>query len=163
MEIRRATAGDAALVTRLNREVQQLHAGALPHLFKPPSDEAFPPGAFAELIADDDAFVLIGEVGGEAVGYLYGQVAHRPANAMRHTLDVGYVHHLSVDRAHQGHGYGERLLGEAVALFRAKGIPRVELDVWAFNTNAQRFFTRQGFAVFNQRMCLEFAGEGSPS
>lgn len=63
MEIRRATARDAGIVARLNREVQQLHAAALPRLFKPPSEEIFAPAAFAELVADPDTVVFIGEAG----------------------------------------------------------------------------------------------------
>jgi hypothetical protein len=82
MEIRRATARDAGIVARLNREVQQLHADALPRLFKPPSEGIFAPVAFAELVADPDTVVFIGEAGGEPVGYLYAQVARRPATPL---------------------------------------------------------------------------------
>ena len=41
------------------------------------------------------------------------------------------------------------------ALGNTKGIRRVELDVWAFNAGARRFFAGQGFGVFNERMALE--------
>jgi ribosomal protein S18 acetylase RimI-like enzyme len=155
MEIRRATAGDAGIVSRLNREVQQLHADALPHLFKPPSDAAFPPDAFAALVADEDTRILIGWADDTPVGYVYAQFMRRPENAMRHALDLCYVHHLSVDRAYQKRGYGEQLLGAVIALARARGIARIELDVWAFNDNARGFFASQGFAVYNERMYLE--------
>ena len=161
MEIRRATAADAATVARLNRTVQRLHAGALPHLFKEPGEAAFSAQEFAALVADEDAFVLIGCVAAEPVGYLYGQLVRRPANALRHALASGYIHHLAVEEAWRGRGCGAALVREAVARFRSEGIARIELDVWAFNAAAQRFFARQGFAVFNQRMCLETAPVGA--
>jgi ribosomal protein S18 acetylase RimI-like enzyme len=66
------------------------------------------------------------------------------------------VHHLAVRREHRERGYGERLIREAVALAEAEGIRRLELSVWAFNTAARGFFARQGFAIFNERMCLEW-------
>ena len=159
MEIRRATARDAGIVARLNREVQQLHADALPRLFKPPSGEIFAPAAFADLVADPETVVFIGEAGGEPVGYLYAQVARRPDTPFTHASDVVVVHHLAVRREHRGRGYGERLIREAVALAESEGIRRLELSVWAFNTDARGFFARQGFTVFNERMCLE-QGEG---
>jgi ribosomal protein S18 acetylase RimI-like enzyme len=163
MEIRRATASDAGIVSQLNREVQQLHADALPHLFKPPAGEAFSPAAFAELVADEEARVLIGCVEGVPVGYIYAQFVRRPENAFRHALDICYVQHLSVDRAYHKRGYGEQLLGAVIALARARGIMRIELDVWAFNTNARGFFASQGFAVFNERMSLEMGVGGATS
>ncbi len=159
MEIRRATARDAGIVARLNREVQQLHADALPRLFKPPSEEIFAPAAFAELVADLDTVVFIGEAGGEPVGYLYAQVARRPDTPFTYAADVVFVHHLAVRREHRGRGYGERLIREAVALAESEGIRRIELSVWAFNTDTRGFFARQGFTVFNERVCLE-RGEG---
>lgn len=163
MEIRRATASDAGIVSQLNREVQQLHANALPHLFKPPVGEAFSPAAFAELVADEETRVLIGCVEGVPVGYIYAQFVRRPENAFRYALELCYVHHLSVDRAYHKQGYGEQLLGAVVALARARGIGRVELDVWAFNNNARGFFASQGFAVFNERMSLDLGADGAAS
>lgn len=159
MEVRRATASDAGIVARLNREVQQLHADTMPRRFKTPSGAIFAPAAFAELVADPDTAIFIGEVGGEPVGYLYAQVARRPDTSFTHASDVVFVHHLAVGREHRKRGYGERLIREALALAEAEGIRRIELSVYSFNENARRFFAGQGFAVFSERMCRE-RGEG---
>ena len=87
------------------------------------------------------------------------QVVHRPEHPFRHALDLVYVDQIAVDPAHRRRGYGARLLREAVALAQAAGIRRVELDVWAFNAGARRFFAGQGFGVFNERMELETGRE----
>jgi ribosomal protein S18 acetylase RimI-like enzyme len=155
MEIRRATVSEAGIVAQLNREVQQLHAGALPHLFKPPSGDAFSPDAFARLVADDETHILIGWLGDTPVGYVYAEFARRPENAFRHALDLCYVQQISVDRPYHKRGYGEQLIKAVVELARARGVARIELDVWAFNQNARGFFARQGFAVYNERMYLD--------
>jgi ribosomal protein S18 acetylase RimI-like enzyme len=155
MEIRRATASEAGIVSQLNREVQQLHAEALPHLFKPPAGEAFPPDAFADLVANEDNQILIGWVGATPVGYVYAEFVRRPENAFRHALDLCYIQQLSVDRPYHKRGYGEQLIGAVVEFARARGVARIELDVWAFNHNARGFFARQGFAVYNERMYLD--------
>jgi ribosomal protein S18 acetylase RimI-like enzyme len=49
------------------------------------------------------------------------------------------------------------LLEALLARFRAEGVSRVELSVWAFNAGARRFYERQGFATFNERMRLDHA------
>ena len=41
---------------------------------------------------------------------------------------------------------------------RSKDINRVELDVWAFNSEARRFYAKHGFEVFNERMQLTING-----
>jgi GNAT superfamily N-acetyltransferase len=154
MEIRRATASEAGIVAQLNREVQQLHAEALPHLFKPPSGDVFPPDAFARLVANEDSQILIGWLGDTPVGYAYAEFVRRSENAFRYALDLYYIQQIAVDRAYHKRGYGEQLIGAVVELARARGVGRIELDVWAFNHHARGFFARQGFAVFNERMYL---------
>jgi ribosomal protein S18 acetylase RimI-like enzyme len=155
MEIRRATASDAGIVSQLNQEVQRLHADALPHLFKPPSDDAFPPATFAELVADENNHILLGSVDGTPVGYIYAQFVWRPENTFRYALGIAHVDQISVDRAYQKRGYGEQLLQAVIDLARAQGIDRITLDVWTFNTNARGFYGRQGFAVYTERMFLD--------
>ena len=158
MDVRRATASEAATVAWLNRHVQQLHADAAPRLFKQPG-EGIDAEVFAEIIARPDTHVLIGYADGEPVGYVVAQVVHRPEHPFRHALDLVYVDQIAVAPAHRRRGYGARLLREAVALAEAAGISRVELDVWAFNAGARRFFVGQGFGVFNERMALETGRE----
>ena len=52
MDIRLATLKDAEIIAALNAEVQQIHTDALPHLFKPPSEETFPASLVRQLLAD---------------------------------------------------------------------------------------------------------------
>ncbi len=154
MRVRPATAGDAQAIAVLNAEVQELHARTLPQLFKPPDPASFS-AAIAELLAGPQNRVFIADEDGEAVGYLYAQVVRRPESALRHALDLVYIHHIAVRRTHRGQGCGEALVQRALALAREEGIARVELDVWSFNEGARAFFRRQGFTVFNERMCIE--------
>ncbi len=154
LEVRWATVGDAEVVSRLNRHVQQLHAEALPWLFKAPG-EGIDPRVFAELIARPDTHVFIGYADGEPAGYVAVQILSRPEQPLRYGMDVVVVDQIAVAPEHRGKGYGAQLLREAVALAEARGIRRVELDVWTFNENARRFFAGQGFRVFNERMALD--------
>ena len=58
MDIRLATPQDAESIAALNAAVQQVHADALPHLFKPPSAETFPAALVRHLLADPNTYGL---------------------------------------------------------------------------------------------------------
>ena len=154
LDVRRATAGDAEVVSRLNRHVQQLHAESLPWLFKPPGD-GIDPRVFAEQIARTDTHVFIGYAAGEPAGYVAAQMVHRPEHPFCHAVDFVLVDQLAVAPERRRMGLGARLLREVVALAEEQGIRRVELSVYAFNREARSFFASQGFRPFGERMTLE--------
>ena len=150
--IRRARDDDVALLLELNREVQALHAAAAPWLFKPVVTDR---GPFAAMVADPEAHTYIAEVGGDPAGYCYVKVLRRTETPFTYASTVVYIDQIAVLRAHRRHGVGAALIGRAKALAAELDADRVALDVWSFNTTAQRFFTGQGFAVFNERMSLD--------
>jgi ribosomal protein S18 acetylase RimI-like enzyme len=153
--IREATAADAACISRLNIDVQKLHADALPHLFKQPSATTFPPAAVVELMAEPHNIFFLAEVDGAAVGYVWVEIRRRPEDAAQFARNSVLIHHISVTPAHQGHGHGDRLMVAVKALAKAGDITTVVLDTWSFNTEAHRFFERQGCSIFNYRLWTE--------
>jgi ribosomal protein S18 acetylase RimI-like enzyme len=58
--------------------------------------------------------------------------------------DGGYIHNLAAFPGFTGSGYGLRLLKHAEALVRTTS-DRLYLFVSGFNTNARRFYEREGF------------------
>ncbi len=155
MQVRLATIDDAGAISQLNADVQRLHADALPRHFKPPSDDTFPVSAVIELLNDPDNYFFIGQLDGEAIGYIYAQVRYVPETTFRYALTQIYIHHISIQPRHQHRGYGEQLMQAVKDLAQDKGITTIALDVWSFNTAARAFFARQGFTVFNEWMWTE--------
>jgi ribosomal protein S18 acetylase RimI-like enzyme len=152
MEIHRATDADAEAISALNRDIQALHAAALPHLFKPPAPDSFPPDKVRSLLQYPQVRMWIGSVGGDPAGYVYAEIVRQGESALRLALDYVYVHHLAVVPARQRHGYGTRLLRTVTDHARSEGVSALHLDVWAFNAQAQGFFAKHGFLPFNMRM-----------
>jgi ribosomal protein S18 acetylase RimI-like enzyme len=150
--IRPAGAADYDAVARLNAEVQQLHADALPHLFKPASATAFPRSVYDGILAHEDASLLLAVAGGAPVGYAYAEVLARAETWFRCAHRVVYLHHLCVAHRQRRRGYGARLVQAVVDLARARGVAAVELDAWWVNADARAFFARVGFAPLNLRM-----------
>jgi ribosomal protein S18 acetylase RimI-like enzyme len=153
MKIRQAGMEDAETVAGLICDVQQLHAQALPHLFKPADDPApFVADCRERILADPDSRVFIAEDRGKAVGYVVARVLHQPETAYTYARSVVHVDQISVRPGYQGGGYGRALIAAVVELARAEGAERVTLNSWDFNTQAHEFFYRMGFKVTNYRM-----------
>jgi ribosomal protein S18 acetylase RimI-like enzyme len=153
VQVRPATTNDLETLVALNAFVQRRHAEELPDLFKLPADSPEVIHPFRTILEATESLVLLAEAE-EPIGYLYAQFQIRPASWARLELHVFYIHHLVVAPKHRHHGAGTALLSEALKVARARGIKRVELDVWSFNSEAKRFWSKHGFNVFNEKMQL---------
>jgi ribosomal protein S18 acetylase RimI-like enzyme len=152
MNIRFAERTDCPTLASLNQTVQHIHAEAVPQLFKSSPDRVQVIDFFVDLLDDPENRIMLLEDDGQAVGYLYFQILRRPENAFMFAYDVIYIHHIAVERSKQGRGYGTQLINAAVEFARNKRVPQIALDTWSFNSDAQEFFMRKGFKIFNIRM-----------
>lgn len=152
VQVRRAVAADAPALISLNADVQQLHADALPHLFKQPTPDTWPTARIVELLSQPGRWILLAERDGEPIGYLYAEERTVEQDAARHAQRILYIHHLAVRPSAQGQAAGRLLIAEAKAMAQAWGAERILLDTWAFNAKARHFFESQGFETFNYRM-----------
>jgi ribosomal protein S18 acetylase RimI-like enzyme len=152
MIVRRADAADAETVSRLNADVQAVHAEALPWRFKPPGPDTFPPSAAAALLANAGNLVFIAEIDGVAAGYAYAEIVRREETAFHHAHQMVYLHHISVRPEMRRHGVGAALIGAVRRAAGEAGIDTVALDVWTFNEAARAFFRRHGFVAYNERL-----------
>ena len=159
MDIRLATPHDAETIAALNATVQQVHAEALPHLFKPPAPETFPASLVRQLLADPDTSIFIGSVNGAPAGYIYAQILRREETALRYAWDRLFIHHLSIRPEYQRHGMGHALIQVVIRVAKEQGISTIALDVWSVNTQARAFFAAQGFTVYNENMWLQLSGQ----
>jgi ribosomal protein S18 acetylase RimI-like enzyme len=155
MTIRLAIIADYHGVALLNFEIQQMHAEALPHLFKPATDQNFTSAVFEAMLAQPDCSLYVAEADGNAVGYIYLQVIERAESWARYAQRALYIHQLCVARSHRRQGHGKRLLEQAAAVASQHGIARIELDTWWFNVDARTFFKVYGFEEFNLRSALD--------
>jgi ribosomal protein S18 acetylase RimI-like enzyme len=150
--IRQATTADAEIISALNADVQALHWSALPWRFKPPGPATFPPVAAAGLLAQPNHLVFIAEIDSRPVGYAYAELTRRPESSSRYAVDMVYIHHISVQPAHRKRGVGRALMDAVRSAASERGIDLLTLDVWTFNEDARRFFRRQGFTAYNERL-----------
>lgn len=152
MEIRKANPEDIPTLSRLNVAVQQLHAEGQPDFFKMPEDENFAIPFFEMIMANENTYIFILEDEGEALGYIVMRVIRREENPFMYARNQLFIDQITVEPDHQGKGCGVALIEKSMALAEELGLNQVVLDTWHFNTDAHRFFEKQGFETFELMM-----------
>lgn len=147
-EVRPATAADAALLVRLNRSVQVVHAAKHPEEFRQTVDPGEAMRFFAGVLAQPVNIVGIAELDGEIAGYIWCELQRRSPTPFTVARSRLYVHHVSVDAWCRRKGVGAALLAYASERAAGEGVTEIALDTWSRNTAAQAFFAAQGFETF---------------
>jgi ribosomal protein S18 acetylase RimI-like enzyme len=150
--IRRATNADAEIISVLNRDVQAIHAAALPRRFKPPGPDTFPPSEVKALLAKPENVLFLAHCGSDPAGYAYVEIMRRAETSLVHAYETIYLHHMSVAEAFRNQGVGRSLLDAVRKIGAELGITALALDVWSFNEGARSFFRRYGLTAYNERM-----------
>lgn len=151
MNIRRAVPADRSLLSSLCMDVQRLHAGHHPDIFKMPQNDDFAGAFFDEMLVDPLVTVFIAEEGGRALGYILCKLIERPENPFTFAMRYLLIDQISVRPEAQGKGVGAALMEQAAAQASEWNVFRVQLDSWRFNTGAHAFFEKMGFEKFNHR------------
>lgn len=158
--IRRATGADVPALGRLGASLMRLHHAFDTRRFMAAgadADEGY--AQFLEMqMASGETCVLVaersvGDQAAEVVGYVYAAVEPLSWKELRD--EAGFIHDLLVSDVGRGAGIGARLLDEAVAWLRARGMPRVLLWTAAPNALARHLFESRGFRATMVEMTLE--------
>jgi diamine N-acetyltransferase len=159
--VRLATLDDAGVIGRQTSGIQQLHNEALPMIFKPPSEDLFPPEKLAALIHNPGSIVAVAETCGKVVGHVYGEVVTRAEDEFARADSYLYIYQIGVDDDARRQGVGTALIAFARDWARSLGLTALRLDHWAFNARARDFFEACGFSAMAVRMRQEVRDDQS--
>lgn len=101
---------------------------------------------FAE--RSDDTYILVALLNDKPVGYALGSIFTQEEAADNGTGRMGLFDQLYLDDAARGLGLGKRLMDEVMAWFKRKGISRVKLHAYAWNTAARSIYEAYGFKEY---------------
>jgi len=167
IEVRPAESPDFPAVASLVQEMHALHALALPYVFQPPTATVATAADLERLASRRGHLLLVAVRAGVAAGYAHAEVQVEPESLYKRASTVLHVHALGVTEAQRGCGVGHALLEAVRGAAAARGIERVSLEVYAFNTAARAFYARQGFVTLRERFVAATerptsAGERAP-
>ena len=145
--VRYAARADLARVNELRAMVSALHAAGRPDIFRA--------GFCAELAAragqaldapNEDIMVVC--AGQQVCGVAVVQYIIRPESAYQCARRIYQIEEFGVDAAYRRRGAATALIEFCRREAAQKGFPGIELDVWAFNEDAQRFYEAMGFRTY---------------
>ena len=152
ISIRPATQADAGAISLISREIQALHAAALPRHFRPDSDETFAPEELRELLKQPDNLILIAEADSGAADYAYAEFVHCIQSTLTHYHRQLCLHHIGITAVQRRKGIGTALIAALRAAGKERGVDMLAVEVWRFNEDARAFYRRHGFEIVNETM-----------
>lgn len=153
VDIRPATMQDYPTLEVISRESQELHAQGNPHIFQQGT-----PGITKEyvrgLLENEQTMAFVAEEDGQVLGYAFVRLRTMAFLDSVRPHVVAEITDIAVTSQARGKGTGSRLF-EAVRLWaRRQRAERLELIVWEFNQNAQKFYERLGMHTLSRTMSL---------
>ena len=143
--IRPARTADLPVLGQLGAQLMRVHHDFDTRRFLSPGTD--PDRGYAAFlgtqIEDEDCRVLVAELEGTVIGYVYAAIEPLSWKELRD--EAGFIHDIVVDPAHRGGGAGSQLLDVAIEWLRSRGMPRVMLWTAEQNVGGQRLFARSGF------------------
>ena len=149
--VRFAEERDIPRINELRRQVSELHAQNRPDIFKPGFCQELQDRAYT-LLREEESDILIAERDGVICGMAAIEYLNKPESPYCHPRRIYYVTEFDVDEAYRRQGVGRELMAFMEADARAKGFSGIELDMWAFNKNAQAFYEALGFRTYRLYM-----------
>src|SRR5262249_41558787 len=109
---RQARAGDVTAILRLFRELDQLHAEALPAYFQVPEPSQLTPEELAQVSNDSQQYLLLAIDQDAVVGVVFARLEEEPAAAtsILRPRHLCWVRKLIITHSYRGRGIGRQLM-----------------------------------------------------
>lgn len=152
MKIVNACVTEIPDIVRLNSFVQRIHHDKFPDVFKPVNDDIATNKFFEYILKKENNVLLVAYDADRPVGYAWVELESKPEFPLKYGREQAYIHQIAVHEDFRKQHVGTSLFNEIKKLAKNKGIDHFELDSWAFNTDAHKFFERLGFETYNVKM-----------
>lgn len=151
--IRKAEAKDAPRVLELLKEIVKLHHEGRPDIFSGARPKYDIPALLEKFRKEDERIFVSVDENDRVNGYVMCLLEEKddPFFTQRPYRTL-YVDDLCVDKSARGSGVGRALMHRATEEARALGCYNLDLNVWACNEDAIRFYEKIGMQKQRQYM-----------
>ncbi len=153
-KIRPAEPADHAALGRYGASLMRQHHAADPRRFilteRPESGYG---GFLASQLLNPNCLVLVAELAGEVVGYVFATIEPTSWRDLRGPC--GFVHDVYVDERARRQGTGRELLAAAIDWIHSRGQSQIVLWSKPGNASAHRLFAGMGFRQTMIEMTLD--------
>lgn len=139
-EIRDMESKDYPEIDRLMKELHELHVKGRPDLYTE-LEHPYSREEFEKIVSDPEIIAILAEEKSVVIGLCIGTLRKKSGMVEMKTM---YIEDLIVDRNFRGKGIASQLYEEMEERGRNTGAKRLDLMVWEFNSDAKRFYEKQG-------------------
>ena len=140
MEIRDMESKDYPEIDRLMKELHELHVKGRPDLYTE-LEHPYSREEFEKIVSDPEIIAILAEEKSVVIGLCIGTLRKKSGMVEMKTM---YIEDLIVDRNFREKGIASQLYEEMEERGRNTGAKRLDLMVWEFNSDAKRFYEKQG-------------------
>ncbi len=140
MEIRDMESKDYPEIDRLMKELHELHVKGRPDLYTE-LEHPYSREEFEKIVSNPEIIAILAEEKSVVIGLCIGTLRKKSGMVEMKTM---YIEDLIVDRNFRGKGIASQLYEEMEERGRNTGAKRLDLMVWEFNSDAKRFYEKQG-------------------
>lgn len=152
-KIRRAIKKDIPGITRLLTQVLNIHHDGRPDLFVSDSQKYSASELEKMIESDEDPIFVASDSDGEVAGYAFCQSKRTENIRSMNDIRTLYIDDLCVDEKRRGKHIGSAILDFVTEYARKSGYYNITLNVWAFNTDAIRFYEKE--KMCEQKITME--------
>ena len=159
--IRRAVLEDIPDIQALYVQEEAAHRRLYPDYFHE-QPTLLPEEILREELQDDDCLYLVATAGRQVVGFIFAKRERFSEQPHFRKVEYALIEDCVVLEAHRRQGIATELVEGVRRWAEARGLKRVQLQVWAGNEAASRLYRKLGFAELIIRMESATDQEGAP-
>ncbi len=149
ISVRYAERGELPEINRLRAQVNDVHVSGRPDIFRAGFNEELQNHVY-QAFDSEDSDVIAAVSGGEICGFATVKYIVKPESPYSLERRFYQIEEFGVDEQHRRRGVATALIDFCKSEARAKGFDRIELDYWAFNEGAEKFYESVGFRVYRK-------------
>lgn len=148
--IRKVEDKDYEDLVKLVYQVHELHYEHRPDIYV--DGNPLPKEYFDNMLNDENALNIVFEENGKIMGLLMAEKKHNNAIPIAKERITYFIDDIVVDNNFRRKGIGKALYEYLFDIAKSDNVDSIELNVWAFNKSALKFYESLGMTVKNMKL-----------
>lgn len=148
--IRKVEENDYEELVKLVYQVHELHCEHRPDIYV--DGNPLPSGFFEKMLNDENALNFVFEEEGKIKGLLMAEKKRNNAIPIAEKRITYFIDDIVVDSNYRRKGIGKALYEHLLNIAKSEMVDSIELNVWAFNKSAIKFYESLGMTVKNMKL-----------
>ena len=148
--IRKVEDKDYEDLVKLVYQGHELHYEHRPDIYV--DGNPLPKEYFDNMLNDENALNIVFEENGKIMGLLMAEKKHNNAIPIAKERITYFIDDIVVDSNYRRKGIGKALYEYLLNIAKSDKIDSIELNVWAFNKSALKFYESLGMTVKNMKL-----------